>query len=124
MSISFAGLPPAEGHRPGLELSLACVGLDLDAADDRVCLTGALTTLNDDEREHLAMRFIEGISSVSSASSVVSQMQVSRTLRRIIGHLRHGLLDETDGSAAAGWRTRLNALGTDTMWACQSLGNG
>ena len=95
--------PPIEEHRPGLELSLARADEDLDSADDRVCLTEALTTLDDDERELLAMRFIEGLSQREIGElRGVSQMQVSRALRRIIGRLRQGLVDETHDGAAVG----------------------
>jgi RNA polymerase sigma-B factor len=94
---------PTDDHRPGLELFLARPDEDLDAADDRVCLTEALTTLDEDERELLAMRFVEGMTQREIGElRGVSQMQVSRTLRRIIGRLRQGLLDENEDSAVAG----------------------
>jgi RNA polymerase sigma-B factor len=95
--------PATEEHRPGLELFLARPDEDLDSADDRVCLTEVLTTLGDDERELLAMRFVEGLTQREIGEiRGVSQMQVSRTLRRIIGRLRDGLLDETQDGAAVG----------------------
>ena len=95
--------PVTDDHRPGLELFLARADEDLDSADDRVCLTEALTTLDRDERELLAMRFVEGMTQREIGEvRGVSQMQVSRTLRRIIGRLRDGLVDNAEDAAAAG----------------------
>lgn len=93
--------PLTEEHIPGVEHFLACPDEALDFAVDRVCLTEALTTLGDDERELLVMRFVEGLTQREIGEiRGVSQMQVSRTLRRIIGRLRDGLLDETHDGAA------------------------
>ena len=49
------------------------------------------------------MRFIEGLSQREIGElRGVSQLQVSRALRRIIGRLRQGLVDETHDGAAVG----------------------
>src|SRR6478609_9518456 len=87
---------PSDEERPGLEAFLAAVADDLAGADDRVCLADALTELDDDERELLLMRYVEGMTQreIGEARGV-SQMQVSRTLRRITVRL-HDQLAEHD----------------------------
>ena len=94
---------PADDDRPGLESYLACDDHDLESADDRVCLTEALTELDDGERELLLMRYVEGMTQreIGDARGI-SQMQVSRTLRRITVRLHDHLVDtegETEGDS-------------------------
>jgi RNA polymerase sigma-B factor len=86
---------PADDERPGLESFLACDDHALESADDRVCLTEALTALDDEERELLLMRYVEGMTQreIGEARGI-SQMQVSRTLRRITVRLHDHLVDE------------------------------
>jgi len=79
---------PSDDDKPALSNFLACDDLAMAAADDRVCLTRALSELDDDERELLLMRYVEcrtqrEIGEVRG----VSQMQVSRMLRRITTRL-------------------------------------
>lgn len=85
----------ADDERPGLSTFLAEVDEELQAADDRVCLTEALTELDDDERELLLMRYVEGMTQreIGEARGV-SQMQVSRTLRRITVRLHDHLTEK------------------------------
>src|SRR6476661_1913637 len=73
----------------------AAVGVEMEAADDRVCLSEALTELDDDERELLLMRYVEGMTQreIGEARGV-SQMQVSRTLRRITVQLHDHLAEQ------------------------------
>ncbi|MGO4598921.1 sigma-70 family RNA polymerase sigma factor [Terrabacter sp. 2RAF25] len=87
---------PADDDRPGLEAFLACDDHALESADDRVCLTEALTELDDGERELLLMRYVEGMTQreIGDARGI-SQMQVSRTLRRITVRLHDHLVDDT-----------------------------
>jgi RNA polymerase sigma-B factor len=88
---------PADDERPTLAVFLASPDLDLEAADDRVCLTEALTELDDDERELLLMRYVEGMTQREIGElRGVSQMQVSRTLRRITGRLQDQLVAHDD----------------------------
>ena len=89
---------PADDDRPGLSAFLAADDEQLRAADDRVCLTEALTELDDDERELLLMRYVEGMTQreIGQARGV-SQMQVSRTLRRITVRLHDHLADQPAG---------------------------
>ena len=84
---------PADDERPGLAAFLACPDDDLEAADDRVCLTQVLSELDDGERELLLMRYVDGMTQreIGEAHGV-SQMQVSRQLRRITTRL-HDQLD-------------------------------
>lgn len=87
---------PSDEDRPGLAAFLAADDDGLAGADDRVCLAEALTELDDDERELLLMRYVEGMTQreIGEARGV-SQMQVSRTLRRITVRL-HDQLTEHD----------------------------
>jgi RNA polymerase sigma-B factor len=87
---------PSDEERPGLAAFLATDDDGLAGADDRVCLAEALTELDDDERELLLMRYVEGMTQreIGEARGV-SQMQVSRTLRRITVRL-HDQLTEHD----------------------------
>ena len=91
---------PSDEERPGLAAFLATDDDGLAGADDRVCLAEALTELDDDERELLLMRYVEGMTQreIGEARGV-SQMQVSRTLRRITVRL-HDQLTEHDPDSA------------------------
>ena len=65
---------------------------DLDpsllTADDRVTITAAARQLPQREREVLALRFVHDLTQTQIADHIgVSQMQVSRILRRAITHL-------------------------------------
>jgi RNA polymerase sigma-B factor len=88
---------PADDERPGLAAFLAFPDEDLEAADDRVCLTQVLSELDDEERELLLMRYVDGMTQreIGEARGV-SQMQVSRRLRRITTRL-HDQLDAQAG---------------------------
>ncbi|GAA2467185.1 sigma-70 family RNA polymerase sigma factor [Terrabacter carboxydivorans] len=91
----------ADDDRPGLSTFLAADDEQLRAADDRVCLTEALTELDDDERELLLMRYVEGMTQreIGEARGV-SQMQVSRSLRRITVRLHDHLVEQPAGDPA------------------------
>jgi RNA polymerase sigma-B factor len=75
---------PSDDEKPALSNYLACTDTAMEMADDRVCLASALGELDDDERELLLMRYVEGRTQreIGEARGV-SQMQVSRMLRRI-----------------------------------------
>jgi RNA polymerase sigma-B factor len=90
---------PADDERPGLAAFLACPDDDLEAADDRVCLTQVLSELDDEERELLLMRYVDGMTQreIGEARGV-SQMQVSRRLRRITTRL-HDQLNAQAGNS-------------------------
>lgn len=85
---------PSDDERPGLSAFIACADGEMETADDRVCLAEALVELDDDERELLLMRYVEGLTQreIGEARGV-SQMQVSRTLRRITVRLHDQLSD-------------------------------
>jgi len=86
---------PSDEDRPGLSAFLAADDDDLAGADDRVCLAEALTELDDDERELLLMRYVEGMTQREIGEvRGVSQMQVSRTLRRITVRLHDQLTEQ------------------------------
>ncbi|GAA2745097.1 hypothetical protein GCM10009868_25340 [Terrabacter aerolatus] len=91
----------ADDDRPGMSAFLAADDERLQAADDRVCLTEALTALDDDERELLLMRYVEGMTQreIGQARGV-SQMHVSRSLRRITVRLHDHLADRAAEAVA------------------------
>lgn len=88
---------PADDERPGLSAFLAADDEEMEGADDRVCLAKALTELDDDERELLRLRYVEGMTQreIGEARGI-SQMQVSRTLRRITARIHNHLIDERE----------------------------
>ena len=85
---------PSDHERSGLAMFLAHTDADLESADDRLCLSAALTELDDDERELLLLRYVEGLTQREiGAARGVSQMQVSRALRRITVQLHERLVE-------------------------------
>ena len=59
------------------------------AADDRLTISAAARTLSERERQVLGLRFIDDLTQSEIAARVgVSQMQVSRILRRSLTRLR------------------------------------
>ena len=94
--LSLDGLA-GDDERSGMEHLLAVTDEDLDRAEDRVCLSEALGRLPEEERQLLVLRFVEGRTQREIGELVgVSQMQVSRSLRRITARLRAELLDTTE----------------------------
>lgn len=94
--LSLDGLA-GDDERSGMEHLLAVTDEDLDRAEDRVCLSEALGRLPDAERQLLVLRFVEGRTQREIGELLgVSQMQVSRSLRRITARLRAELLDTTE----------------------------
>jgi RNA polymerase sigma-B factor len=80
----------------GMSTFLACTDGAIEGTEDRVCLGEALTELDDDERGLLLMRYVEEMTQREiGAARGVSQMQVSRTLRRITDRLQDQLREET-----------------------------
>jgi len=70
----------------------------LARVDDRVCLGAALSGLDAQERELLALRYVEELTQREIGLRLgISQMQVSRALRRLVAHLREELAE--DGAA-------------------------
>jgi RNA polymerase sigma-B factor len=61
----------------------------LTSADDRLTVSAAARLLTEREREVLSLRFVDDLTQSEIAARVgVSQMQVSRILRRSIARLR------------------------------------
>lgn len=74
---------------------------ELGRVDDRVCIESALAALDPVDRELLTLRFVQELTQREIGVRVGrSQMQVSRSLRRLIEHLRVSLADEADQDAA------------------------
>jgi RNA polymerase sigma-B factor len=85
----------------GVAAFLACVDDDLDGAEDRLCLMDALSGLDQDEREILLLRYVAGMTQREIGElRGVSQMRVSRTLRRIITRLHEQMFEPADQSSS------------------------
>jgi RNA polymerase sigma-B factor len=66
----------------------------LKLLDDRLSLAGAMSTLDSREQNLLYLRFIEGLSQTEIADRLnISQMHVSRLLRKTLNSLRHNLAE-------------------------------
>lgn len=67
----------------------------LARVDDRVCLGAALSGLDAEERQLLALRYVDELTQREIGLRLgISQMQVSRALRRLVSHLRVALADD------------------------------
>ncbi|MBB2986800.1 sigma-70 family RNA polymerase sigma factor [Terracoccus luteus] len=83
---------------PVMDASLAMVDAELEAVVHRVDLAGALSSLPEQDRRLIVLRFVEGLSQDRIGEVLgMSQMRVSRSLKRIVLSLR-AVLD--DGEAA------------------------
>jgi RNA polymerase sigma-B factor len=82
--------PAADGSHP-LE-ALGGEDENFERAEERVLLRGGLAVLGAREREILRLRFVEGLTQREIAVAIgVSQMHVSRLLRRSIDAVREGI---------------------------------
>jgi RNA polymerase sigma-B factor len=64
----------------------------LARVDDRVCLGAALSGLDEQERRLLTLRYVDELTQREIGLRLgISQMQVSRSLSRLVGHLREVL---------------------------------
>lgn len=69
---------------------------ELKVLDERLSLAGAMSNLTPREQNLLYLRFIEGLSQTEIARKLdISQMHVSRLLRRTLGTLRQNLTTTT-----------------------------
>ncbi len=67
----------------------------LARVEDRMCLNAALSGLDADERQLLALRYVDELTQREIGVRLgMSQMQVSRALRRLVAHLREALADD------------------------------
>ena len=72
-----------------VERGIACDDADLDGADDRVVIGDAVRHLSRADRDLLHRRFVDDLSQREIGEALgVSQMQVSRSLRRVLETLR------------------------------------
>ena len=72
-----------------VERGIACADVDLDGADDRVMIGEAVRHLSRADRDLLHRRFVDDLSQREIGEALgVSQMQVSRSLRRVLESLR------------------------------------
>jgi RNA polymerase sigma-B factor len=78
-----------EGESGSLVETFGRADTRLQAADDRLTICAAARLLSEREREVLCLRFVEDLTQSEIAARVgVSQMQVSRILRRSLSRLR------------------------------------
>ena len=83
---------PVDDDRPSLAAVLSRPDGELERAEDRgprtedrACLAGVLTELDDDKRELLLMRYVDGLTQREIGElRGVSQRHVSRCLRRVV----------------------------------------
>ncbi len=76
--------------------------VDFDLVDEWVTLRGLCRTLDRDERELLRMRFVEDLTQQEIADRLgVSQMQVSRRLRKVLDDLRRRATSGNDSPTRA-----------------------
>ncbi|GAA2148146.1 sigma-70 family RNA polymerase sigma factor [Humibacillus xanthopallidus] len=74
---------------------LGDVDESLARVDDRVCLGAALSGLDAQERQLLALRYVDELTQREIGVRLgISQMQVSRALRRLVADLRVALADD------------------------------
>jgi RNA polymerase sigma-B factor len=77
-----------EGESGTMVESFGDLDASLQSADDRVTITAAGRQLPPREREVLVLRFVHDLTQTQIADHIgVSQMQVSRILRRAVAHL-------------------------------------
>ena len=82
--------------------TLACTDVDLELVDEWVTFRGLCRTLGPDERELLRMRFVEDLTQQEIADRLgISQMQVSRRLRKVLDDLRRRATTEDDAPTRA-----------------------
>ena len=91
----------ADDESGSIAYLLGGVDEDLGRVDDRVCIETALSDLDPFDRELLTLRFVHELTQREIGLRLGrSQMQVSRSLRRLIEQLRVSLADELDQRGA------------------------
>lgn len=84
-----APISPADGTDMRMGDSIGSEDERLEGVEDRVAVIDALQRVPESERELLRLRFLEGMTQSEIAEQIgVSQMQVSRMLRRSLRKLR------------------------------------
>lgn len=94
-SVSVASLDTSSADDGDLSLLDIVGGEDktLEALDERLSLAGAMSDLSPREQNLLYLRFVEGLSQTEIAKQLgISQMHVSRLLRRTLQSLRQNLI--------------------------------
>ena len=95
----------------------------LARVEDRVCLAAALSGLDADERQLLALRYVDELTQREIGARLgMSQMQVSRALRRLVEHLRVALADDSTTGRPA--RPSLLTVGSSTLQDGRACGRG
>lgn len=90
----------AESEAPLLSETVGCADAELESVPDRAAIDSAVRHLPRLERRILHLRFSEDLSQREIATRVgISQMHVSRLLRRSLGELRELVDDELETAA-------------------------
>jgi len=99
--VSLSAGPNAEGLDP-ME-TLGSNDPQIEHAEERASLEPALDTLSSRDREILRMRFEDGLTQTQIADQVgISQMHVSRLIRKSLSHVREHLAGTGSGGALHG----------------------
>lgn len=84
----------ASGTAPALDAAISFDEQGYEATEIRMDLAQAMTSLSEQEQQVVRLRFLDGLSQSQIAEQVgVSQMQVSRILRRSVDRIRRRMSD-------------------------------
>jgi len=102
LSLSVGASSDDEGDLDPLE-SLGTEEHQYEVSEDRAVLAPGFKALDERERKILQLRFFEGLTQSQIAQQVgISQMHVSRLIRRSLEKIREEIADETHDAAARG----------------------
>ena len=97
-AVSLSGTPGDDDSEIGPIASLGVDDPGFETSDNRVLLEPALVLLDDRERRILELRFSEGFTQSQIAKEMgISQMHVSRLIRKALESVRHELEPTTSG---------------------------
>ena len=105
VSLSTGGGQDEEGELDPLE-SLGAEEVQYEISEDRAVLAPGFRVLDERERTILHLRFFEGLTQSQIAQQVgISQMHVSRLIRRSLEKIRDEIATEEDAPASKGRAT-------------------
>jgi RNA polymerase sigma-B factor len=101
VSLSSGGGSDEDGELDPLE-SLGTLEHEYEVSEDRAVLAPGLAALDDRERRILQLRFFEGLTQSQIAQQVgISQMHVSRLIRRSLEKMREEIVTEEEPQRAS-----------------------
>src|SRR5689334_7359192 len=105
LSLSSGGGSDEDGELDPLE-SLGEIEHQYEVSEDRAILAPGFRVLDERERRILHLRFFEGLTQSQIAQQVgISQMHVSRLIRRALEKIRDEIASEGEAGRAAGGRS-------------------